>query len=242
MPELILYVGFRMVSCHNGNGPISDGNALDVTKRDRFELISAYLDGEVTPAERLLVTNWLAHDPEVQNLYRRLLLLRQAFRTLPSSTAGTQDPKPQVSGRLAPHSPSIQAAAAEFMPDGTSGLPEIALQADTEHRTVEQQAAALRPGQHSLFQTCQRRRLRTASLALAFTATTLLVTSLTSVVSDRLLPWQLSQQEQPNLQATPHVDGIDEVPELALDEPAIDLPPGAASEQVPDESIENAVH
>lgn len=55
---------------------------LDVTKRDRFELLSAYLDGEVSPEERRLVTVWLDKDPETQCLYRRLLQLRQGFRGL----------------------------------------------------------------------------------------------------------------------------------------------------------------
>lgn len=59
---------------------------IDMIKRDRFELLSAYLDGEVTAVERLEVENWLAKDPEVQQLYRRLLQLRQGLRTLPVPT------------------------------------------------------------------------------------------------------------------------------------------------------------
>ncbi len=57
--------------------------AIDMLKRDRFELLSAYLDGEVTPAERKQVEDWLANDAEVQCLYTRLLNLRQGLRTLP---------------------------------------------------------------------------------------------------------------------------------------------------------------
>lgn len=49
-------------------------------KRDRFELISAYLDGEVTPDERQLVLGWLRDDPDVRCLYNRLLTLRQGLR------------------------------------------------------------------------------------------------------------------------------------------------------------------
>ncbi len=52
-------------------------------KRDRFELLSAYLDGEVSPAERRQVESWLATDPVVQKLYDRLLRLRQGLTTLP---------------------------------------------------------------------------------------------------------------------------------------------------------------
>lgn len=64
----------------HGNQPIG---AIDMLKRDRFELLSAYLDGEVTAAQRQQVEEWLANDSEVQRLYARLLKLRQGLRTLP---------------------------------------------------------------------------------------------------------------------------------------------------------------
>jgi anti-sigma factor RsiW len=55
-------------------------------QRDRFELLSAYLDGEVTAAERRQVEEWLTHDPVVQRLHSRLLKLRQGFQNLPVPT------------------------------------------------------------------------------------------------------------------------------------------------------------
>lgn len=61
---------------------MSQHRDLDATKRDRFELLSAYLDGEVSPDERRLVTAWLDQDPEAQCLYQRLLQLRQGFQGL----------------------------------------------------------------------------------------------------------------------------------------------------------------
>lgn len=57
--------------------------AIDMVKRDRFELLSAYLDGEVTAAERRQVEEWLANDASVKCLYARLLKLRQGLRSLP---------------------------------------------------------------------------------------------------------------------------------------------------------------
>lgn len=54
---------------------------LDATKRDRFELLSAYLDGEVTPGERQQVMCWLQQDDGARALYNRLLTLRQGLRT-----------------------------------------------------------------------------------------------------------------------------------------------------------------
>ncbi len=61
------------------NSPLG---TLDMQKRDRFELLSAYLDGEVTAAERRQVQEWLDTDPQVQQLYNRLLKLRSAFKTV----------------------------------------------------------------------------------------------------------------------------------------------------------------
>lgn len=49
-----------------------------------FELLSAYLDGEVTAEQREEVQNLLANDPEIQSLYRRLLYLRDEFHNLPT--------------------------------------------------------------------------------------------------------------------------------------------------------------
>lgn len=56
---------------------------MDMVKRDRFELLSAYLDGEVTATERRQVEEWLANDASVQCLYARLLKLRQGLQALP---------------------------------------------------------------------------------------------------------------------------------------------------------------
>jgi anti-sigma factor RsiW len=67
--------------------------AMDMVKRDRFELLSAYLDGEVTAAERKQVEEWLANDVAVQRLYSRLLKLRQGIRTMPIPTTTQQAPE-----------------------------------------------------------------------------------------------------------------------------------------------------
>jgi anti-sigma factor RsiW len=68
---------------------------IDMVKRDRFELLSAYLDGEVTATERKQVEEWLANDASVQCLYARLLKLRQGLRTLPVP-ASQQSPEVTV--------------------------------------------------------------------------------------------------------------------------------------------------
>ena len=59
---------------------------MDNFGRDRFELLSAYLDGEVTAAESQQVQQWLKEDLKVRQLYYRLLSLRQGMQQLPTPT------------------------------------------------------------------------------------------------------------------------------------------------------------
>ena len=59
---------------------------MDNFGRDRFELLSAYLDGEVTATERQQVQQWLKEDLKVRQLYYRLLSLRQGMQQLPTPT------------------------------------------------------------------------------------------------------------------------------------------------------------
>jgi anti-sigma factor RsiW len=76
--------------------------AMDMVKRDRFELLSAYLDGEITATERKQVEEWLVSDQSVQKLYHRLLKLRQSLRTLPipESQQPIEETVEQVLGKL----------------------------------------------------------------------------------------------------------------------------------------------
>ena len=55
----------------------------DILKRDRFELLNAYLDSEVTADERRQVEDWLVNDPVAQKLHCRLLKLRQGMKAMP---------------------------------------------------------------------------------------------------------------------------------------------------------------
>jgi anti-sigma factor RsiW len=77
-------------------------NDLDALKRDRFELLSAYLDGEVTAEEGRQVEAWLATDPEFQSLHARLLKLQQGFQNIPTPVASqsTQKTIEQVLNRV----------------------------------------------------------------------------------------------------------------------------------------------
>lgn len=48
---------------------------------DQFELLSAYLDGEVTAQQRQQVQQWLENDPTAQRVYQSLLQQQQAFQS-----------------------------------------------------------------------------------------------------------------------------------------------------------------
>lgn len=76
--------------------------SLDNLKRDRFELLSAYLDGEVTPQERRQVEGWLRADESMQCLYARLLQLRQQMQSMPipASASSADDMAYAVCERL----------------------------------------------------------------------------------------------------------------------------------------------
>jgi anti-sigma factor RsiW len=64
-----------------------DGERSGAVLDERFELLSAYLDGEVTASERQQVETLLANDPTVQHQYRQMQNIHQALPhiTVPSS-------------------------------------------------------------------------------------------------------------------------------------------------------------
>lgn len=64
------------------NNNYAQGNVTTMM-RDRFELLSAYLDGEVTATERRQVEEWLTNDPTTKRLYSRLLMMQQTFQAMP---------------------------------------------------------------------------------------------------------------------------------------------------------------
>jgi len=57
---------------------------------ERFELLSAYLDGEVTAEERYQVQEWLDTDPKLKQTYLKLLRLQQVIPQIPT-------PSPSIS-------------------------------------------------------------------------------------------------------------------------------------------------
>ncbi|MFS8118200.1 MAG: anti-sigma factor family protein, partial [Microcoleus sp.] len=68
------------------NNNYSQGNVTTMM-RDRFELLSAYIDGEVTAAERRQVEEWLTNDLTTKRLYSRLMMMQQGFQSMPVPAA-----------------------------------------------------------------------------------------------------------------------------------------------------------
>lgn len=69
---------------HNDNfseydSPLDD---LEDAEAHRFELLSAYIDGEATVAERQQVQQWLDNDPEIKQTYQQLLQLQGSMKNL----------------------------------------------------------------------------------------------------------------------------------------------------------------
>ncbi len=59
----------------------TDSSDMD-NQFERFELLSAYMDGELTAQERKQVQQWLDSDPEFHQLYKQLLRVQREVPTL----------------------------------------------------------------------------------------------------------------------------------------------------------------
>jgi hypothetical protein len=108
----------------------------DVVRRDRFELLSAYLDGEVTAQDRALVEHWLNTDSSAKCLYHRLLCLRQGCQELCLQDAPGRVTVSQVLQRLRYRLGTITMATAGILVLATLNLlsGEVDLSSRVEHR------------------------------------------------------------------------------------------------------------
>lgn len=60
----------------------SDSKRFAELSTNDFELISAYLDGELSPAEKAQVQSWIDLDPELKAVYTRMLTVQSQMQTL----------------------------------------------------------------------------------------------------------------------------------------------------------------
>lgn len=68
-------------------------NNSQPSKSDQFELLSAYIDGEVSASERQQVEQWLSQDLALQQSFQQLLKLQSGFKTLPVAAPAVQTEK-----------------------------------------------------------------------------------------------------------------------------------------------------
>lgn len=66
------------------------------TPNERFELLSAYIDGEVTETEEQLVEQWLSDDVDFRRLYQQQIKLRQSLIELPVPVAANSSAKKET--------------------------------------------------------------------------------------------------------------------------------------------------
>ncbi len=71
-------------------------NSSMIIPEERFELLSAYIDGEVTDAEEQLVEQWLSDDINFRCLYQQQLKLRQLLIDLPVPVAAHSSAKSET--------------------------------------------------------------------------------------------------------------------------------------------------
>ena len=64
--------------------------------QERFELLSAYIDGEVSDTEEQLVETWLADDADFRRLYQQQLKLSQLLIDLPVPLAANSSIKAET--------------------------------------------------------------------------------------------------------------------------------------------------
>jgi ferric-dicitrate binding protein FerR (iron transport regulator) len=129
---------------------------MDMEKRDCFELLSAYLDGEVTATERRQVEEWLSTDASIKCLYKRLLNLRQGLQNIPipATNQSSETTSEQVLTRVnrryqlgwifgsATVAACILGAVSGLFPGNSSRMLEIATTEPTELTPTDTQPVA----------------------------------------------------------------------------------------------------
>ncbi len=118
---------------------------------EKFELLSAYLDGEVSATERKQVEEWLTSDADLQKTYQQMLALQGGLRSIPAAQSmPTEQLVSQVMKRLDRQQAklwawgSVGAAAAlvigalsSLLTGNQSGMMQIAQQPKSSSQSIE---------------------------------------------------------------------------------------------------------
>ena len=86
---------------------------IETLENDRFELLSAYLDGETTASERKQVEAWLETDPDFKHCYQQLLQMQRGMQSLPVPAAPpVEETIERVMARIEHKKPTVAVWAA----------------------------------------------------------------------------------------------------------------------------------
>ncbi|MEL6604239.1 MAG: hypothetical protein AAFP20_13550 [Cyanobacteria bacterium J06614_10] len=70
----------------SGNDLSTSSEGVAYTPDEKFVLLSAFLDDEVTEQERALVIGWINSDPQLQRQYQEQMKLREAMKSIASKS------------------------------------------------------------------------------------------------------------------------------------------------------------
>ena len=74
---------FFFASQRGKQSRLRDWSELKESDRERYELLSAFLDGEASEDRAREVRQWLSSDAEIQRVYWQLVRLREQWREMP---------------------------------------------------------------------------------------------------------------------------------------------------------------
>jgi hypothetical protein len=117
---------------------------------EQFELLSAYLDGEVSVTERKRVEEWLASDAEFQETYRQMLALQGGIKSIPAAQSIPTEqlvsqvmsrldrqPKLWAWGSLGAAAALVLGALSSLLTGNQSGMMQMAQQPKSPPQSVE---------------------------------------------------------------------------------------------------------
>ncbi|MBI1249425.1 hypothetical protein GC197_16490 [bacterium] len=100
------------------------------------EILSAFLDGEVTPEEKVQIESMLAQSPQWQTRYRKLVESVNAVRTLPPQPL-VRDFSQDILARIAQRQENGDPAATDSQAVSMAEKPQVVLNTATERTTTD---------------------------------------------------------------------------------------------------------
>lgn len=123
---------------------------------EKFELLSAYLDGEVSVTERKQVEEWLTSDAEFQKTYQQMIALQGGLKSMPAAQSMPTEqlvnqvmkrldrqPRLWALGGLGAAAALVIGALSGVLTGNQSGVMQIAQQPKTQPQSIEVPQASI---------------------------------------------------------------------------------------------------